>query len=179
MGRSNMETKAAVNGSNMETKAAVNGGRIRKVTITEIENDQEWNWPETGCLDQTQSDAVLTTKTTSEIFNGLDDVVQNWKEKLESIVAEGLKTTKEKKIMMKYLPGDSLIGGSHVTLKARCQILSEWKDDIDKAIDATHKKLNDLGNDKVKQIREVVNGIVPKEEQEKEKNNDCTTVSLD
>jgi len=169
----------------METKAAVNGGRIRKVTITEIENDQEWDWPETGCLDQTQSDAVLTTKTTSEIFNGLDDVVQNWKEKLESIVADGLKTikktTKEKKTMMKYLPGDSLIGGSHVTLKARCQILSEWKDDIDKAIDATHKKLNDLGNDKVKQIREVVNGIVPKEEQEKEKekNNDCTTVSLD
>ena len=29
----------------METKA-VNGGRIRKVTITEIENEQEWNWPE-------------------------------------------------------------------------------------------------------------------------------------
>ena len=99
----------------METKAAVNGGRIRKVTITEIENDQEWDWPETGCLDQTQSDAVLTTKTTNEIFNGLDDVVQNWKEKLESIVADGLKTikktTKEKKTMMKYLPGDSLIGG--------------------------------------------------------------------
>ena len=92
----------------METKA-VNGGRIRKVTITEIENEQEWNWPE-----EEQAGAVMT-KTTEEIFGHLDEVVQDWKKKLESIVADGLKTikktTKEKKTLMKYLPGDSLIGG--------------------------------------------------------------------
>ena len=92
----------------METKA-VNGGRIRKVTITEIENEQEWNWPE-----EEQGGAVMT-KTTDEIFGDLDEVVQDWKKKLESIIADGLKTikktTKEKKTMMKYLPGDSLIGG--------------------------------------------------------------------
>ena len=45
----------------------------------------------------------------------LETVVQDWKRKLEVIVAEGLKTikktTKERKMMMKYLPGDSLIGG--------------------------------------------------------------------
>lgn len=92
----------------METKA-VNGGRIRKVTITEIENEQEWNWPE-----EEQGGGVMT-KTTDEIFGDLDEVVQDWKKKLESIIADGLKTikktTKEKKTMMKYLPGDSLIGG--------------------------------------------------------------------
>ena len=92
----------------METKA-VNGGRIRKVTITEIENEQEWNWPE-----EEQGGAVMT-KTTDEIFGDLDEVVQDWKKKLESIIADGLKTikktTKEKMTMMKYLPGDSLIGG--------------------------------------------------------------------
>ena len=54
-------------------------------------------------------------KTTEEIFEDLETVVQDWKRKLEVIVAEGLKTikktTKERKMMMKYLPGDSLIGG--------------------------------------------------------------------
>ena len=79
------------------------------MTITEIENEQEWNWPE-----EEQGGAVMT-KTTDEIFGDLDEVVQDWKKKLESIIADGLKTikktTKEKKTMMKYLPGDSLIGG--------------------------------------------------------------------
>ena len=54
-------------------------------------------------------------KTTEEIFEDLETVVQDWKKKLEVIVAEGLKTikktTKERKIMMKYIPGDGLIGG--------------------------------------------------------------------
>ena len=79
------------------------------MTITEIENEHEWNWPE-----EEQGGAVMT-KTTDEIFGDLDEVVQDWKKKLESIIADGLKTikktTKEKKTMMKYLPGDSLIGG--------------------------------------------------------------------
>ena len=54
-------------------------------------------------------------KPTEEVFEDLENVVQDWKKKLEVIVAEGLrtikKTTKEKKLMMKYLPGDGLIGG--------------------------------------------------------------------
>ena len=100
----------------METKTAVNGVRIRKVTITEIENEQEWNWPDPGCLEEdiTNTTAVMT-ETTEEIFENLDNVVQDWKKKLEILVADGLKTikktTKEKKLMMKYLPGDGLIGG--------------------------------------------------------------------
>ena len=59
-------------------------------------------------------------KTTEEIFEDLETVVQDWKRKLEVIVAEGLKTikktTKERKMMMKYLPGDSLIGGYGITI---------------------------------------------------------------
>ena len=98
----------------METKAAVNGGRIRKVTITEIENDEEWNWPDPGSLEEDRASTVMT-KSTEEVFDQLDVVVQDWKKKLEIIVADGLKTikktTKEKKTMMKYLPGDALIGG--------------------------------------------------------------------
>lgn len=167
----------------METKTAVNGGRIRKVTITEIENDQEWNWPDPGCLEEdlTTTPTVMT-KSTEEVFDDLDQVVQDWKKKLEYIVADGLKTikktTKEKKTMMKYLPGDGLIGGSDATLKARCQILSEWKDEINRTFDKTHKKLNDLGNDKVQETTAVVDGIAPPENDEV-KNNECTTVSLD
>ena len=54
-------------------------------------------------------------KSADEVFDELENVVQDWKKQLEVIVAEGLKTikktTKERKMMMKYLPGDSLIGG--------------------------------------------------------------------
>merc|ERR1711953_1176595 len=165
----------------MEAKAGVNGGRIRKVTITEIENDQEWNWPDPGSFEEQETPEVIA-KTTDEVFDELEDVVQDWKKKLEVIVADGLKTikktTKEKKTMMKYLPGDSLIGGSSATLRARAQILSEWRDDINKAITATHQKLNELGNGKVKETAQVVNGISPLEEEQAEEN-ECTTVSLD
>ena len=98
----------------MEAKAGVNGGRIRKVTITEIENDQEWNWPDPGSFEEQETPEVIA-KTTDEVFDELEGVVQDWKKKLEVIVADGLKTikktTKEKKNMMKYLPGDAVIGG--------------------------------------------------------------------
>jgi len=101
----------------MATKISkINGGRIRKVTITEIENEEEWNWPDPGCFEEADpEEPEETMKPTEEVFEDLENVVQDWKKKLEVIVAEGLraikKTTKEKKLMMKYLPGDGLIGG--------------------------------------------------------------------
>ena len=74
---------------------------------------QEWNWPDPGCFEEYEPEEIM--KSTDEIFETLDKVVLDWKKKLEVIVAEGLKTikktTKEKKMMMKYLPGDGLIGG--------------------------------------------------------------------
>ena len=113
----------------MATKI-LNSGRIRKVTITEIENEevkkdfldlmniiffpkQEWSWPDPGCFEEYEPETKM--KSTEEVFEVLDDVVQDWKKQLEVIVAEGLKTikktTREKKMKMKYLPGDGLIGG--------------------------------------------------------------------
>jgi len=101
----------------MATKISkINGGRIRKVTITEIENEEEWNWPDPGCFEEVEpEEPEITMKPTEDMFEDLENVVQDWKKQLEVIVAEGLrtikKTTKEKKLMMKYLPGDGLIGG--------------------------------------------------------------------
>ena len=47
------------------------------------------------------------------------------------------------------------------------------------AIDKTHRNLNNLGNEKVKQTIQAVNGLVPEDEEREEKQNDCTTLSLD
>ena len=98
----------------MAGKVSVNGGRIRKVTITEIEDEKEWNWPDPATLEEGKNDIIIE-KTTDEIFDELDNVVQDWKKKLEFVVADGLKkikrSTKEKKTMMKYLPGDGAVKG--------------------------------------------------------------------
>jgi len=122
-------------------------------------------------------------KPTEEVFEDLENVVQDWKKQLEVIVAEGLrtikKTTKEKKLMMKYLPGDGLIGGSNATLKARCQILTEWKDDITSAINSTHNKLHNLGDKKVQDTKVAVETFLPPEKCGASEENDCKTVSLD
>ena len=98
----------------MAGKVSVNGGRIRKVTITEIEDEKECNWPD-PCLFEEDTDDIIIEKTTEEIFDELDNVVQDWKKKLEFVVADGLKkikrSTKEKKMMMKYLPGEGTVKG--------------------------------------------------------------------
>ena len=86
-----------------------------KKTTSDSDDDtmQEWSWPDPGCFEEYEPEEIM--KSTEEIFETLDNVVLDWKKKLEVIVAEGLKTikktTKEKKMMMKYLPGDGLIGG--------------------------------------------------------------------
>eukprot|EP00090_Calanus_glacialis_P033937 TRINITY_DN5658_c0_g1_i6.p1 TRINITY_DN5658_c0_g1~~TRINITY_DN5658_c0_g1_i6.p1 ORF type:complete len:831 (-),score=269.41 TRINITY_DN5658_c0_g1_i6:116-2608(-) len=164
----------------MAGKVSVNGGRIRKVTITEIEDEKEWNWTDPGTLEESKKDIIIEN-TTDEIFDELDNVVQDWKKKLEFVVADGLKkikrSTKEKKTMMKYLPGEGTVKGSKAIEKAKSQILAEWKDDINKAIDATHTKLNDLGNEKLKETTKATMFLTPEgEKTEPECTNDCKTV---
>jgi len=148
----------------MAGKVAVNGGRIRKVTITEIEDENEWTWPD-PCLFEEDMSNIIIEKTTEEIFEELENVVQDWKSKLELVVADGLKkikrSTKEKKMMMKYLPGEGTVKGSKSIEKAKGQILAEWKDEINQAINATHTKLNDLGNDKLKETTTVTTSLIP------------------
>jgi len=150
------------------------------VTITEIEDEKEWNWPDPGTLEEGKKDIIIE-KTTDEIFDELENVVQDWKKKLEFVVAEGLKkikrSTKEKKTMMKYLPGEGTVKGSKAIEKAKGQIMAEWKDDINKAIDATHTKLNDLGNEKLKETTQATMFMTPEgEKTEAECENDCKAV---
>jgi len=158
----------------MAGKVSVNGGRIRKVTITEIEDENEWTWPD-PCL--FENDNIIIEKTTEEIFEELENVVQDWKSKLEFVVADGLKkikrSTKEKKLMMKYLPGEGTVKGSKSIEKAKGHILSEWKDEINRAIDATHGKLTDLGNDKLKETTVVAMSLTPEGDKSVA---DCETV---
>ena len=146
----------------------VNGGRIRKVTITEIEEGEEWSWPDRGNLEEKEDyiDEVVIEKTTDEVFAALEDVVTDWKIKLEVVVGDGLKKIKkasrEKKAMMKHLPGDQVQKGSGVLVKAKEEILNDWKKEVARTVKETHNKLNDLGTTKVKDVVIVSDGILKK-----------------
>ena len=146
----------------------VNGGRIRKVTITEIEDVEDWSWPDPGNLEEKEDyiDEVVIEKTTDEVFAALEDVVTDWKIKLEVVVGDGLKkikkASKEKKAMMKHLPGDQVQKGSGVLVKAKEEILNDWKKEVARTVKETHNKLNDLGTTKVKDVVIVSDGILKK-----------------
>lgn len=72
---------------------------------------------------------------------------------MEWIVAEGLKkmrkSGKEKKMMMKYLPGTKLVG------PAKEAILMEWRSEFVKTLGSTQKKLEKLANGKIKEVDKV------------------------
>ena len=68
---------------------------------------------------------------------------------------------------------------SNATLKARCQILTDWQTDITSVISATHKKLNKLGSDKIMDTTDTVKDLVPEAPPTTPTSNPCTTVSLD
>lgn len=135
----------------------------RKVTITEIE---DWELPDTGDLDNLFEDEVfedeVVDKTTEEIFDILDDVIQDWKVKLEYVVANGLKkikkSTKESKVMMKYLPGDGT-KRTQLLREAKVDILNIWEEEITNIISSTHKNLDKLGNEKIKEAAATTKGL--------------------
>ena len=86
-------------------------GRTRRVTITEITDDEsndDWMMIDNDKESSEEEDEAVTMST-DEIFQLLDDVVQDWKLKLECVVGDGLKklrkSTKEKKLKIKFLPG--------------------------------------------------------------------------
>ena len=70
------------------------------------------------------------------------------------IIGEGLKklrkASKEKKMMMKYLPGDRRINA------AKKDIAKDWKIEFQKGFGTTHKKLEKLAADKAKEVENVV-----------------------
>ena len=79
---------------------------------------------------------------------------------------------------MGKIPNDAC--RSNATLKARCQILTDWQSDITSVISATHNKLNKLGSDKIADTSDTVKDLVPEAPPTSPTSaNSCTTVSLD
>ena len=86
--------------------------RGRKVTITEITDndlgfgDDPWTMDDNSSSSSSDEDTMIDAE---EGFLLLDELVQEWKVRLESIVGDGLKklrkNSKEKRLMAKYLPG--------------------------------------------------------------------------
>jgi len=165
----------------MARNMSANEGRIRRVTITEIEDEKEIKWPENTPNKDTFEEMIIE-KNTEEIFDELENVVQAWKKKLEIAVADGLRTikrsTKEKKMMMKYLPGEGTMRGSNSIKSAKCQILTDWRDETNKAVKETHFKLNDLNTETLKETFKMVGKFIPENEVEKNMNQANTSLDL-
>jgi len=127
--------------------------RTRRVTITEVV-DENVDWDRLDDGDEFHEEEL---EDVDEIFQLLSDVVDDWKLKLEWVVAEGLKkmrrSTKEKKTMMKYLPGNKLVG------PAKESILLEWKSEFVKTLGSTQRKLEKLSNGKMKEVDKLTQSV--------------------
>merc|ERR1711936_971666 len=114
----------------------------KKCTITEIiDDDFEDNFEEDDI-------------NVDELSKAFDNVIEDWKIKMEVIIGEGLKklrkSHKERKLMMKYLPGDRKV------FAAKQAIAKDWKIDFQKGFGTTHKKLEKLAAEKAKEVEGVV-----------------------
>lgn len=89
-----------------------------------------------------------------DLSKAFDNVIEDWKIKMEVIIGDGLKKLrkahKERKLMMKYLPGDRKVQA------AKQSIAKDWKIDFQKGFGTTHKKLEKLAADKAKEVEGVV-----------------------
>lgn len=79
-----------------------------------------------------------------------ENVIDDWKIKMEVIIGDGLKklrkSQKDRKLMMKYLPGNKKVQA------AKEDIVKDWKIDFQKSFGTTHKKLEKLAAEKTKQV---------------------------
>lgn len=125
--------------------------RTRRVTITEITDDAEADW--TFVNDDLTEDDF----TADELYRLFEDITEDWKLKMEVIVGEGLKklrkSAKDKRLMMKYLPGERDHGKR--LGEAKLAIIKDLKLDFQKALGSTHRKLDRLSLEKSKQIEVV------------------------
>ena len=135
--------------------------RERKVTITELsdeEDDGDWTF-----VDDPKSAVIesVITVDTDEAFRQLDDVVQDWKSKLELLVGEGLKKLrkngKDKKLMMKYLPE----GGKQKNLdEAKAAVYKDWKNEFNQVLGQTQRRMERLNADKMAEARDLIDGRI-------------------
>merc|ERR1712098_1011484 len=150
MGRSELGADHSKGEPTMEAKAEtkINGGRIRKVTITEVE-------------DEAKIENKPKEKSTEEIFNEVGKMISDWKTNLEVVVGEGLKKIKkickEKKLMVKYLPGDGNELGVTKIQGAKDSIVEECFFDVLSTVGKTHGSLNELGNRKASEAEKTMN----------------------
>jgi len=116
--------------------------RTRKVTITEITDELDFLG-----FDENDLDIDLNA---DDLHKSFENVIEDWKIKMEVIIGDGLKklrkSNKERRLMMKYLPGDKKLQ------EAKIDIAKEWKIDFQKAFGTTHKKLEKLAGDKTKEV---------------------------
>jgi len=79
-----------------------------------------------------------------------ENVIDDWKIKMEVIIGDGLKklrkSQKDRKLMMKYLPGNKKVQA------AKEDIVKDWKIDFQKSFGTTHKKLEKLASEKTKEV---------------------------
>merc|ERR1712098_286067 len=89
----------------------------------------------------------------------------------EEVGGDGLKrikkASKEKKTMMKYLPGDDIKDRSNILAKAKEEIINEWKNEVARCITETHNKINNIGENKVKDTVKIADGLIKKPALEK------------
>ena len=138
-------------------------GRTRKVTITEITEekaDEKELEEDIFSSDEESSEAEEAVMETEEVFQLLDDVVQDWKIKLECVVGDGLKKLrkagKEKKLMIKYLPGEHAEANKKLGA-AKATILKDWKTDFNHVVGGIQRKLDKLAKDKFGEVDALYN----------------------
>jgi len=126
-------------------------GRPRKF-ITEIFSGMDDPMYDDVPFDESDEEAVMETE---EAFQILDDVIQDWKIKLECIVGDGLKKLrkagKEKKLMIKYLPGENSETGRKLGAP-KAAIMKDWKTDFTQIVNGIQKKLDRMTKEKVKEV---------------------------
>jgi len=128
------------------------GKRVRKVTLTEIEEGQEVDWDS-----QVKEEVDVST---DELFTKLDAMVQDWKTKLEHIVADALKKMKkngrEKKMMIKYIPGEQTLKRNDCVNAAKEVALADWKNEMNEIFKATQRRLTHLNQDKLNETNTIL-----------------------
>jgi hypothetical protein len=150
----------------------VENNRTRKVTITEITEDSsaaDWS------LDDLNDDT--DDLDTDEIHKIFENILEDWKIKMEVIIGDGLKklrkSNKERRLMLKYLPGDKKV------LAAKKTTVKDWKIDFQKGLGSTHKKLDKLANEKAKEVDLVASSAAGKKSADNFNQNKKDVVNID
>lgn len=168
--------------------------RTRKVTVTEItEEIEDWEMvtgsdEDEGTTTDTDNEEVSDEESSDgedafdddqdderaetpsemipvdEAFQMLDDMVADWKTKLEAVVGEGLKKLrrngKDKRTLAKYIPGQQ----NRITDEAKAAILREWLSEFKSTLAQTSRNLGMLAKENMEEAEaEIMEKLLPKD----------------